>query len=245
MRTIFLPRFLKASVSRPAVANLPSWNLKLSKIMVLAVVAVAVPMASNAAMTTVSLQGKVDFMQEAEYGLARPIPTGTAPLLPFFNGATRVLGSYSYDPTAAVDTDPSSTAGQYVTPGNFTLSLPEIGLTLTSLGNLGFSVYPNGANEFHVNANATSTFLGNLGGAIPFVFSFNFYVPLGSDNLPTGAVPWQYGNLHIGLENVSPLRDIFIGVAPVPEPMTSWYMVFGLGGLAMVSRRKLLRPAVG
>lgn len=197
------------------------------------------PCAVEAAQTTVNFAGTVDFIQEDHYGLAQPIPPEATPLLPLFAGATRIEGSYTYDPAVAVDSNPDLSAGQYLTPGSFTMRLPDIGLSITSTGpNVGFSVYPGTNGEFHVNANAGGTFSGNLGGATPFALSFVFYTPIAGDALPTAAVPWTYGNAYIDLENVTPLRDIFIGVAPVPEPSIAVCMSAGLLMLGMRARRR-------
>jgi hypothetical protein len=175
--------------------------------------------------TTVNASGAVDFIQEYEYGTAGPLPPGAVPLLPLFSGATRVLTSFSFDPTVPVDLDPNPQAGQYVTPGSFTLALPDIGLSFTASGQIGFSVYT--AGEFHVNGNVTG-YSGNVGTATPFAISFVFYTPVANDGLPSSPGAWTYGNAYVDFKDVEPYRDIFIGVAPVPEPPGSVLLLSAL-----------------
>ncbi len=199
--------------------------------------AALLPCAVHAAQTTVNFAGNVDFIVESEYGTAQPIPPGAVSLLPLFAGATRIQGSYSYDASVATDLNPDPSAGQYVTPGSFSLSLPDIGLVINSVGpSLGLSVYPGVGGEFHVNGNAGLPITGNLGGATPFAISFVFYAPVGNDSLPLGQVPWTFGNAHIALDNVTPARDIFLGVSPVPEPSVALSMAMGLMLLGFVKR---------
>lgn len=197
--------------------------------------------AAVASTVQVDFAGAVDFVFEYEYGNAQPIPPGTTPLLPYFDGATRVRGSYSYDPAAAVDLAPlDPAAGQYLVPGQLVIELPDIGMTVATAGNLSFSVYTIGAGEFHVNGNAAS-FVGDAGGAMPFALSMVFYGPRTSDSLPTGPVNWQYGNLHVDLAEATPYRAMFFGVTPVPEPVTWATMLVGLGLLSGARKLALAR----
>jgi len=191
---------------------------------------------AHAAPLTVNFAGVVDFIQEDEYGTAQPIPPGATPLLPLFSGATRVLGSYTYDPALSADLDPDPSAGQYLATGTLTLSLPDIGLAATASGQLGISVYT--AGEFHVASNDVTSFSGNWGGATPFSLFVALYLPLTSDGLPTAALPWNYANVHFDLDGVSPPRDIFIALSPVPELPTHWLMLAPAIALCGLSRRR-------
>ena len=211
---------------------------RMATVITAAVGALAILPPAQAAPVTVNFSGTVDFIQEYEYGTAQPLPAGSVPILSFFNGATRITGRYTYDPSMAVDLDPNPSSGQYAMPGSFSMALPDIGMEFAGSGTLGISVYT--AGEFHVNANANLPFVGDAGGAMPFSLFFDFYGPRKNDSLPTGPVVWNYGNAHFDFANVSPFRDIFIGVIPTPVPVPASYamMLAGLGLLGFGRRRR-------
>ena len=199
---------------------------------------------AQAAPVTVNYSGTVDFIAEYEYGTALPLPAGPVPILPYFNGATRITGSYTYDPSIAVDQNPDPSSGRYVTPGSFSMSLPDIGMTIAGSGTLGFSVHPASPyREFHVGTNAIPPvnlpFVGNAGGATPFSVYLVFYgAPLANDSLPTWPVSSPGFQANIGFSNVAPSRDILIAVTTVPEPESYAMMLAGLGLLGFIARRK-------
>lgn len=181
----------------------------------------------------VNAAGTVGFIQEYEYGTAGPLPPGAVSMLPLFNGAMRVRTTFGYDPATAVDLDPDPQAGQYVTPGSFTVSLPDIGMSFTASGTVGLSVYT--AGEFHVNGNVTSH-TGQVGAATPFAVSFVFYMPVLNDSLPAALGAWTYGNVHVSFQDIEPPRDIFIGVTPVQEPATAAMLLSALAAGLLLRR---------
>lgn len=189
---------------------------------------------------TVSTSGVIDFIQEYEYGTAGPLPPGAVPMLPLFVGAARVVTQFSYDPAAAVDLNPSPQAGQYAAPGTLTVSLPDIHMSFTVSGPLGLSVYT--AGEFHVNGNVTGH-AGNVGSATPFSASLVFYMPVANDSLPAALGPWTYGNVHLSFQDITPYRDIFIGVAPVPEPSVAALLLSALAAGFVLRRARPGRQA--
>ena len=170
---------------------------------------------------------------------------GSGTLFDFSNAGTPVTGSFNYDTSGAVDSNPDPAFGQYVVSGSLSILIPAVGLNYTSAGPLTVTVQ-NGVSFDSLtirdptgSAQWTAQFLPTTfsSDALPENFSFGSglsggsYVMFGSSSSP--GFPFPPAGTQIGLAHLFNTT----AASAVPEPSSLLLLLLAVVPSAWARRR--------